>query len=212
MESSFQRGLQGYVFGGRPPSTVIQEEDLERSVSPRFQGHRPSSVASRPGPGNRLASVALPRLEKGAVQHEMIVAYLYQQQRQRFWISDDPFTEEGAFMRETWSEFITAPAHLAQSPLAEALVALNAEVSFTSWIGWSTSANCYSLIDRDYYEVQYHRSILQTEERYRKGLSTVWSPDSDDPVHSRSEAGSQASVCNVCSRRIIRSRLGQRPE
>lgn len=96
-----------------------------------FQPHN-LSTEKRPPVNNRLASVALPRLEKGAVQHEMIVAYLYQQQRQRFWISDDPFGGEGAFMRETWSEFITAPAYLSQSPLAEALVDLNAEVGF--WI------------------------------------------------------------------------------
>ena len=106
-----------------------REDIIGRSGSPRGADAFSSNAPGESKAAARLASVALPRLEKGAIQHEMIVAYLYQQQRQRFWISDDMSVDEGAFMRETWSEFITAPAPLSKSLLAEALVDLNAEVS-----------------------------------------------------------------------------------
>ena len=134
MDTYFQRtGLQDYVFGKEAPSANKNGHVVESGSShvvDIFASNAPEEPAAAAAAA-RLASVALPRLAKGAVQHEMIVAYLYQQQRQRFWISDDLSTDEGAFMRETWNDFITAPAPLSQSLLAEALVDLNAEVC--SW-------------------------------------------------------------------------------
>jgi len=122
--------FQNYVFGSATQATTKDDTVEERSGSPhRPERTRPERTMEEQLKVDRLTSVALPRLEKGAVQHEMIVAFLYQQQRQRFWISDDISTDEGAFMRETWSDFITAPAPLSQSLLAEALVDLNAEVN-----------------------------------------------------------------------------------
>ena len=128
MDTYFQRtGLQSYVFGKGTP--ISKESAAAGNVPPRSADLFSTNAPGEPASADRLATVVLPRLEKGAVQHEMIVAYLYQQQRQRFWISDDLSIDEGAFMRETWSDFITAPAPLSQSLLAKALVDLNAEVS-----------------------------------------------------------------------------------
>lgn len=76
----------------------------------------------------RNSTLAAPNLVGATIQHEMIVEYLYQQQRSRCWISDTDFVEEGAFMRDSWNSYITAPVLLSASVLAEALVDLNAEV------------------------------------------------------------------------------------
>lgn len=141
-------GLQGYVFGEGTASATRNEDQVGRRVS---QGGPDSLFPNANGEAmthaGRLASVALPRLEKGAIQHEMIVAYLYQQQRQRFWISDDLTSEEGAFMRETWSDFITAPAPLSESCLADALVDLNAEVGVFGG-GRVVALECLLILDR----------------------------------------------------------------
>ena len=78
---------------------------------------------------SRNSSLVLPHPQRHTIPHEMIVAYLYQQQRSRLWISDNDSAEEGAFMRESWSHYVTAPVVLSGSLLAEALIDLNAEVS-----------------------------------------------------------------------------------
>jgi hypothetical protein len=87
------------------------------------------------------SSLALSHLEERTVSHEMIVSYLYQQQRSRLWISDIDSTEEGAFMRESWSHYITAPILLSESMLAEALIDLNAEVGNYQW-KWKQTRTC----------------------------------------------------------------------
>ena len=131
--SSAWKGFQGYLFGEREKSpeddTPAGMKALSRPTSPSNSGAAGKffHTLAQNSPF-RSASVALPRLEKGAIQHEMIVAYLYQQQCRRFWISENQTVDEGAFMRETWDEFITAPQSLSQSDLAEALIDLNAEV------------------------------------------------------------------------------------
>lgn len=79
----------------------------------------------------RNSTLAVPNLVGATIQHEMIVEYLYQQQRSRCWISDIDSLEEGAFMRDSWNSYITAPVLLSASVLAEALVDLNAEVSIS---------------------------------------------------------------------------------
>jgi hypothetical protein len=126
MESHKVRvGLQDYVFGKRERLGSI----AIRSPSPTSGDDYNIPMTRQKSPFG-AGSVALPRLQKGSVQHQMIVAYIYQQQCSRLWISDMQSLEEGAFMRETWNDFITCPPLLSLSPLAKALADLNAEVSF----------------------------------------------------------------------------------
>lgn len=127
MSSYFrQTALYSYVFGRRAADNETKKQ--KTSLHPPDLPTKFSDKAA-----DKSTAVALPRLKKGAIQHEMIVMYLYQQQRQRFWISDSQSSDEGAFMRETWSDYITAPAALSQSLLADALVDLNAEVRFNTY-------------------------------------------------------------------------------
>lgn len=114
--------LQDYYFGSQEKES--HGNALDRSVSP--------AAVDFYYPGLRMnspfhpASFALQ--PTGSVQHEMIVAYLYQQQCSRCWISNMNSVEEGAFMRQSWASFVTSPVLLSQTALAEALVDLNAEV------------------------------------------------------------------------------------
>ena len=106
--------------------SLVQGENSDnvKNISPSYNGSEPD-LRRR---ASRTSSWAAPNPERPTVQHEMIVAYLYQQQRSRLWISDVDSKEEGAFMRESWSHYITAPVLLSESSLAEALIDLNAEV------------------------------------------------------------------------------------
>jgi hypothetical protein len=64
-----------------------------------------------------------------SIPHEIIVAYLYQKQLTNFWISDNPAIDEGAIMRASWNKYVSCPPALSGSPLAQACIGLNAQVS-----------------------------------------------------------------------------------
>ncbi|CZT49585.1 uncharacterized protein RSE6_10455 [Rhynchosporium secalis] len=114
-----------------------QELRLTSSGQPEMSEHETASGSWHDAPmrpqtlAHRNSSSALPNLIGATIQHEMIVEYLYQQQRSRCWISNLGSTEEGAFMRESWSSYVTAPVLLSDSILAQALVDLNAEIVIT---------------------------------------------------------------------------------
>lgn len=63
------------------------------------------------------------------IRHEMVVAYLYQQQCSNAWISDTKSDTEGALMRTSWDNYVTCPEALAQTPLTKACAILNVHVS-----------------------------------------------------------------------------------
>jgi len=122
--------------GTRPASSVADPQvDLsgqqEKSECVSLACSSQNASQLQPPFTYRTSTFAVPNLVGATIQHEMIVEYLYQQQRSRCWISDINSLEEGAFMRDSWNSYITAPVLLSASVLAEALVDLNAEIVIT---------------------------------------------------------------------------------
>ncbi|KAL2072785.1 hypothetical protein VTL71DRAFT_12128 [Oculimacula yallundae] len=116
------------------PKPDLRVDFAEQSEKPDHEAVTATSndaAMRQPSIVRRNSSMALPNLIGATIQHEMIVEYLYQQQRSRFWISNFNSMEEGAFMRESWSSYVTAPVLLSESILAQALVDLNAEIVIT---------------------------------------------------------------------------------
>jgi hypothetical protein len=67
------------------------------------------------------------------IRHEMVVAYLYQQQSNKMWIDDTTSNFEGCLMKDG-NSYIACPQALAKSPLASACKVLNVLV----WLPFTT--------------------------------------------------------------------------
>jgi hypothetical protein len=64
------------------------------------------------------------------IRHEVVVAYLYQQQANKMWIDDTASNFEGCLMKDG-NSYIACPQALAKSPLASACKVLNVLVCAT---------------------------------------------------------------------------------
>lgn len=202
------------------PGTLTQDERKKSIVDYNQNAIEEESVQGRPRilstDARRVSvgyiNVALSRLDKGATQHQMIVAYLYQQQKNREWISNAEYGEEGAFMRETWSDFITAPASLSNSFLADALIDLNAEVR----VGFlqclrplhEDSGLMCDHIDSNYSQVKGCGAFFQDERPHRQNRLALGIAHPDVTISQRFEACSKTSVRSLHQRRRVHSCMG----
>jgi hypothetical protein len=74
------------------------------------------------------------------IRHEMVVAYLYQQQSNKMWIDDTTSNFEGSLMKDG-NSYIACPQALAKSPLASACKVLNVLVCATLYYLWHQRTN-----------------------------------------------------------------------
>lgn len=119
-------GLKDYIFAHEPPASVHGHVNARRSSASRTKR---LSLASSEETSTTEPSTTEPSLpDFDHSEHEMVVAYIYQQQCSKFWIGNMKSDNEGAFMRVGRGSYVTCPEHLKDSPLAAACEALNVQV------------------------------------------------------------------------------------
>jgi hypothetical protein len=110
---SITMGLKNYIFAQK------RSDSVDELVTVHHPGSRVRNFSS-------TTETSLPVFDHS--EHEMVVAYLYQHQCSKFWISNIKSDNEGAFMRVDRNSYATCPKELEDCPLAAACSAFNIQV------------------------------------------------------------------------------------
>jgi hypothetical protein len=107
-----------------PPSNPFRDSSqTSRSLSSRPQSRgSPSSLSFNQAQASRRQTLDV-------VKHQVMVNYLYQQQGNNGWRSNDESLSQGILLRLSKDNYLTHPPQLAESALAQALKNLNVQVS-----------------------------------------------------------------------------------
>lgn len=107
-----------------PPSNPFRDSNqTSRSLHSRPESSRsPSSLSINQAHPSRRQTLDV-------VKHQVMVNYLYQQQGNNGWRSNDEGLSQGILLRLSKDNYLTHPPQLAESALAQALKNLNVQVS-----------------------------------------------------------------------------------
>ena len=114
-----------------PGQEMAQVTAPDRPSNP-FSDSNKTSMSSRPqssGTQSFNQARASRRQTLDGVKHQVMVNYLYQQQDNNGWRSNDESLSQGILLRLSKDNYLTHPPELAQSALADALRNLNVQVS-----------------------------------------------------------------------------------
>lgn len=143
----------GYALGGLP-SPGLNSPGFPSPMTPGFPspgfrssggfpqspGYRSSATPSgglqspgfRPPYSRNASHLSLPLSTVSIgdeTKQQLTLNYLYQQQHNNMWIQDTSGDLEGVMLRKSKGNYIYCPADLGNSPLAQAMSALNVQVS-----------------------------------------------------------------------------------
>jgi hypothetical protein len=107
-----------------PPSNPFRDSNqTSRSLPSHSPSSRsPSTLSINQAPTSRRQTLDV-------VKHQVMVNYLYQQQGNNGWRSNDESLSQGILLRLSKDSYLTHPPQLAESALAQALKNLNVQVS-----------------------------------------------------------------------------------
>ena len=121
--------------GDKEPSTASSQE-MSQVATPNppsnpFGDSNKTSMSSlsRPQSSSSPSIYASRRQTLDGVKHQVMVNYLYQQQGNNGWRSNDESLSQGIMLRFSKDNYLTHPPQLVQSNLAAALKNLNVQVS-----------------------------------------------------------------------------------